>query len=82
MGDFTKSYMTKYGSSIIFLIVYFYWLYIDITNDGEITISEGFLSYTETFYFYFNIVGWSLVLISLLFYMKSQKNRNKEGKKK
>ena len=74
--------MIKYCSRIIFLIVYFNWIYNDITNNGEITITEGFLSYTETFNFYFNIVGWSLVLISFLFYMKSQKNRNKEGKKK
>ena len=70
--------MIKYGSRIIFLIVYFNWIYNDITNNGEITITEGFLSYTETFNFYFNIVGWSLVLISFLFYMKSEKNRNKE----
>ena len=79
MNYFNKKSIVKYGSGLILLISYCQWIYNDITNNGEITLIEGFPSYTKTFPFYFIVVWISIVLISFLYYLKNQKKTEKEG---
>ena len=52
--------IVKYGSGLILLISYCQWIYNDITNNGEITLIEGFPSYTKTSDFWIDCTGFSI----------------------
>lgn len=79
MNYFNKKSIVKYGSGLILLISYCQWIYNDITNNGEITLIEGFPSYTKTFSFYLIVVGYSIVVISFLYYLKNQEKSEIES---
>lgn len=79
MNYFNKKSIVKYGTGLILLISYCQFIYNDITNYGEITLIEGFPSYTKTSDFWIDCTGYSIVLISFLYYLKNQKKTEKEG---
>ena len=78
MNYFNKKSIVKYGTGLILLISYCQWIYNDITNNGEISLIEGFPSYTKTSTFYIIVVWISIVLISFLYYLKNQKKSEKD----
>ena len=77
MDDFTKRFLSKYGWRIVFPTIYFYWLYNEITNNGEITFSDGFSSFSNTSFFYINVIFWGLSVVITIFIFKRLKE--KEG---
>ena len=78
MDDFTKRFLLKYGWRIIFPIIYFYWLYTNINNNGEITFSDGFSSFSNTSFFYINVIFWGVSVVITIFIFKRLKEKEGE----
>ena len=62
----------------LFFIVFFTWMYFDITDYGERPFKEGFIEMTTDPFFYYIIIGLVGVGV-IVYYVDKMMKKNKEG---
>ena len=62
----------------LFFIVFFTWMYFDITDYGERPFKEGFIEMTTDPFFYYIIIGLVGVGV-IVYYVDKLMKKNKEG---